>query len=100
MALGEAAGFGTERALFQLAALSHVWAAAPLFLRQKPSLLFLHIFKGLPSPEELLMQMLYGKACPSLSRVFCEHPSLRCCVSRFDVRLRGLHNPDPKNVFL
>lgn len=39
-------------------------------LWQKTSLLFLLIFKGLPSPEELLMQMMYGKACPSLSRVF------------------------------
>lgn len=30
--LEEAAGFGTERAFFQQAALSHAWASAPLFL--------------------------------------------------------------------
>lgn len=50
-------------------------------LWQKPSFLFLHIFKGLPSPEELLMQMIYGKACPSLSHIFCEHSSLHAVLA-------------------
>lgn len=69
-------------------------------LWQKTSFLFLHIFKGLPPPEELLMQMIYGKACPSLSHIFCEHSWLHCCVSSLGIRLkRGCYHPGP-NVFL
>lgn len=67
---------------------------------QNTSLLFLHIFKGLPSPEELLMQMIYGKACPSPSSVFCETPHyiavlLHRCVSSLGVRIRGHPHPSP-----
>lgn len=62
-------------------------------LWQKTSFLFLHIFQGLPSPEELLMQMIDGKACPSLSHIFCEHSSLHCCVSSLGIRLRGASPP-------
>lgn len=46
MALGKAAGFGTERALHQPAALSCVQAAAPLFLRAKHQLALPAYFQG------------------------------------------------------
>ena len=47
MPLGKAAGLGTERVLLQLAALSHDWAAVPLFLMAKTQLAPSAYFLGL-----------------------------------------------------
>lgn len=87
-------GPSASRLLCHLSRLLHLCS-----LWQNTSLLFLHIFKVLLSPEEVLMQMIYGTACPSPSYVFCEHSPLHCCVSSLVIRMRGPHHPGPKNVY-
>lgn len=68
-------------------------------LWQKISLLFLHISKGLPSPGGLLMQIVYGKACPSLS-VFSVSTRLYIAVLAVWCQTKGPHHLGPKNASL
>lgn len=70
--LGKTAGFGTKRSLLQLAVLPLVWAAVPLFLVAKNQVVLSAHLQGPAIPKELLMQIIYGRGCPSLSYVFCD----------------------------
>ena len=66
-------------------------------LWQKISLLLLHIFKGLPSPEEPFMQIICGKACLS---VFSVSTHLYIAVLAIWCQTKGPHHLGPKNAFL
>ena len=59
MPLGKAAGLGTEGVLLQLAALSHDWAAVPLFLMAKTQLALSAYFLGLAIPPRSCSCKLY-----------------------------------------
>lgn len=99
MPLGKAAGLGTERVLPRPAALSHVWAAAPLFLTAKNQLALSAYFKG-PAFSRGAAHANYIRQSLSFCLMFSVHTHLYIAVSSLHVSLRGPHYPDPNNLFL
>ena len=78
MPLGKAAGLGTEGVLLQLAALSHDWAAVPLFLMAKTQLALSPYFLRLAIPPGSCSCKLYLQGLSLSVSVFCF-----LCVSIF-----------------